>query len=71
MKQAPAASYSFTFICGRVYRFIYVESIYILETFRAVKAGSHDPIFRFGFFFLALFQFIEMLIHVSNFFESE
>ena len=31
-----------------------------------LKAGSHDPIFS-----LALFQLIEMLIRVSNFFEFE
>ena len=31
-----------------------------------LKAGSYDPIFS-----LALFQLIEMLIRVSNFFEFE
>ena len=38
----------------------------MLFCFIYFKAGSHDPIFS-----LALFQLIEMLIHVSNFFEFE
>ena len=33
-------------------------------------AGSHDPILD-PIFSLALFQFIEMLIRVSNFFEFD
>ena len=35
-----------------------------------LKAGSHDPIVGSDFS-LALFQLIQMLIRVSNFFESE
>ena len=34
------------------------------------KAGSHDPIFGSDFS-LTLFQLIEMLIRVNNFFEFE
>ena len=36
----------------------------------SLKAGSHDPIFD-PFFQLALFQLIEILFRVSNFFEAE
>ena len=39
-------------------------------TCRSLKAGSHDPIFGSDYF-PALFQLIEMLIRVSNFFEFE
>ena len=40
------------------------------ETNVLFEAGSHDPTFGSDFS-LALFQLIEILIRVSNFFESE
>ena len=44
---------------------------YQRERFIGLKAGSRDPSFGSVFFSLALFQLIEMLICVSNFFKSE
>ena len=35
-----------------------------------VKVGSHDPFF-YAIIFMALFQLIEMLIRITNFFEFE
>ena len=36
----------------------------------SLKAGSHDPFF-YSITFLSLFQLIEMLTRITNFFEFE
>ena len=44
----------------------FISCMYSMKLVTFLKAGLRDPIFS-----LALFQLIEMLIRISNFFEFE